>query len=254
MLHIHETSWNINCARKCREDWYNIYKSEDSPGWFMQTVLAGAPPAGTSGHKSSHNLNMWGWMCTAAASQHRVGCIIANGVQFYPRTHFQYCVKAQPHSRAGLFFFFFLHPTCLHHIGVSAPAPLESHWADRCWFTQQVSQTSLWNYSSLSRSSHKNYSLQKSLHCTKRLTIKGSPKQTESSVSCVSRWRLSIRMKRKWQHATNSWNPILKGMIAHMAHHCATHLFLRASLPTKYHTALYGYYCWEGQPALSYDW
>lgn len=90
----------------------------------MQTVLAGIPPTATSGYKSLHNLNIWGWMCSVTASQHWVGCIISNGVLFCPRAHFQYCVKAQPQRRDSLFFLFsfFSHPACMHHFGVSSPA------------------------------------------------------------------------------------------------------------------------------------
>lgn len=68
---------------------------------------------GISGHKSMHNLNMWGWMCSIAASQHRVGCAISNGVQFCLYAPLQYCVKAQPHSKARLYsHFFFTSHTC----------------------------------------------------------------------------------------------------------------------------------------------
>lgn len=98
---------------------------------------AGRHPASWGHLGINHcNLNMWGWMCSIAALQSRVGCVISNGVQFCPGAPLQYCVKAQPHSRANLFYhtlvfflFFYIPPACTTLVSApqhTTPKPL-------CW-------------------------------------------------------------------------------------------------------------------------
>lgn len=46
------------------------HKSKDSPGWGSSCSQCWQAPCqlGTSGHKSLHNLNMWVWRCSGAAT------------------------------------------------------------------------------------------------------------------------------------------------------------------------------------------
>lgn len=94
---------------------------------------------GTSGHKSLHNLNMWGWMWLNPWLLHSIGWDVLSQMEFsFVLKLLSNTVKDQPYSIASLFStsFFSCHlPASLCQL---LSTPLQNYCADHHWSTEDI--------------------------------------------------------------------------------------------------------------------